>query len=131
MVKSKTRYIPRRNALRIHEVTDYFRFIERVTPDDFPAERFTNESGPVVEGMKQLWTMIHMRRFIRDVLPEIPRRRLFEHDVRERLASLREIEASDQLTQDKVGAEIGRLTIIHQLSVTADQAELCAAAFVQ
>lgn len=72
-----------------------------------------------------------MRRFLAETYSDVETRRLSEWGIRERAADLREVRPETDKEKDNIDATIGRLMLVHQLSVTADQAELCAASFVQ
>jgi len=123
--------MPKHPESRVGETHDYYHLLSAVQPDDFPLIRFEHHPAPVIEGMRQLWNNIHMRRHLAGVFPELEDRRQLERDLRDRMAELRAAKESDIVKKQKIEERIGRLSVIHHLSVTADQAELCAAAFVQ
>jgi hypothetical protein len=123
--------MPRKVESMVGEAHDYYRFLVANPPDDFPLDRFSHLSPPVINGMRQLWIPVHMRRFLAETYSDVETRRLSEWGIRERAADLREVRPETDKEKDNIDATIGRLMLVHQLSVTADQAELCAASFVQ
>lgn len=113
------------------EYIAYYRRLPGTTPDDFPAERFEHLPPAVQAGMVELWLPIHMRRKLCELDPSD--RRAFERTLREDAAVWREMADTMVNAENRAQALAAGQTLLrlHHLSVTADQAELCAAAFVR
>jgi hypothetical protein len=109
---------------------------------DFPFAKYQHEPPQVLEGLQTQWAIgVVMRRKLRDLLPTLEERRAFEYTVRETCAGIRNVDVYVSSPDTDIPASFReesinrmkamhqKLMMIHHLSVTADQAELCAQAF--
>ncbi len=103
----------------------YYESLNEEPPADLPHEAIERKSGgseAVAVGFSQLWQAVHMRRQLRSL--SAPERRQLESDICEEMARLDQTDPEQFETWSS-------LHYIHHWSVTADQSEMLAAAFVQ